>query len=108
MKDPTDKATIDVFSAHIPKPRGGKREGAGVKRKYGEPTVTLRVPVSCREPLALWLEALETVEKYRRNGDMEKAEHFATVLQQSVNLLSLNLAIFEKASENETGLRRRE
>lgn len=29
--------------------RGGKRKGSGRKLKYGEPTVTMRVPISLKE-----------------------------------------------------------
>lgn len=42
MKDPKDKTTIDAFPL---KQRGGKRDGAGRKRR-AEPTKVMRIPLS--------------------------------------------------------------
>ncbi len=39
----------------LPKKRGGRREGAGRKRKCGEATVVKRIPISQYLPLMPWL-----------------------------------------------------
>ena len=66
MKDPADQKTLDAFPVPLPKKRGGKRSGAGMKQKYGEPTVTLRIPASRREGIEIWLAALEESERLDR------------------------------------------
>ena len=40
--------------------KGGKRPGAGRKATFGEPTTTLRVPVSARPAITAFLDALKT------------------------------------------------
>jgi len=76
MKDPADRQTHDVFQepSGTKKGRGGRRTGAGMKQKYGEPTVTLRVPASRREGLETWLAALETLKKLQRLAQPNEEE----------------------------------
>lgn len=66
MKDHADQRTIDAFPMPVKKVRGGRRSGAGMKQKYGEPTITMRIPVSRREGMEIWLAAMEEAEKLGR------------------------------------------
>ena len=89
MKDPVDRYTKDAFEVPSPKKGwGGRRDGAGMKQKYGEPTVTLRVPESRRAGLESWLAALEELEKLSRLPEptaeqAERREQLAAALEEA-------------------------
>ena len=59
MKDSRDRHTIDVFSGRIS--HGGRRKGAG--RPRGEPTTTIRVPVSLLPEIRLILNSETGINK---------------------------------------------
>ncbi len=62
-------------------PRGGKRIGAGRKRK-SDPTVPIRVPLSKKEIIKQWLNA---------------SERTIALSQRNTNRLNKSLSILEKA-----------
>lgn len=81
MKDPIDQRTLEMFTPG--RPRGGRRAGAGMRPKYGEPTETLRVPASKRAVLENWLAALARLEGLRGGGQAGEAGRLARLIAEA-------------------------
>jgi hypothetical protein len=68
---------------NLGKPRGARRAGAGMRSKYGEPTMTLRIPASKRAVLENWLAALARLELLRAGGQAEEAARLERAIAEA-------------------------